>query len=87
MIDYWLNHILYSHGQELFYKFVSNFTNNLVKQLLSMTRDAHFPAGNRETGNQGPGNFPREMGDRENSGKPGKYRPFLEPKTSKFCLF
>ena len=38
----------YSHGQELFYKFVSNFTNKLVKQLLSMTvllyaiRD-HFP--------------------------------------------
>ena len=28
---------LYSHGQELFYKFVSNFTNKLVKQLLSMT--------------------------------------------------
>ena len=27
----------YSHGQELFYKFVSNFTNKLVKQLLSMT--------------------------------------------------
>ena len=29
--------ITYSHGQELFYKFVSNFTNKLVKQLLSMT--------------------------------------------------
>ena len=28
---------LYSHGQELFYKFDSNFTNKLVKQLLSMT--------------------------------------------------
>ena len=28
---------IYSHGQELFYKFVSNFTNKLVKQLLSMT--------------------------------------------------
>ena len=28
---------LYSHGQELFYKFISNFTNKLVKQLLSMT--------------------------------------------------
>jgi len=28
---------LYSHGQELFYKFFSNFTNKLVKQLLSMT--------------------------------------------------
>ena len=27
----------YSHGQELFYKFISNFTNKLVKQLLSMT--------------------------------------------------
>ena len=27
---------MYSHGQELFYKFVSNFTNK-VKQLLSMT--------------------------------------------------
>ena len=27
----------YSHGQELFYKFVSDFTNKLVKQLLSMT--------------------------------------------------
>ena len=32
-------------------------------------RDAHFPTGNRETGNQVPGNFPREMGDREKSGK------------------
>ena len=29
--------LTYSHGQELFYKFVSNFTNKLVKQLLSMT--------------------------------------------------
>ena len=28
---------LYSHGQDLFYKFVSDFTNKLVKQLLSMT--------------------------------------------------
>ena len=28
---------LYSHGQELFYKFDSNFTNKLLKQLLSMT--------------------------------------------------
>ena len=28
---------IYSHGQELFYKFVSNFTNKLVKQLLSIT--------------------------------------------------
>ena len=27
----------YSHGQKLFYKFISNFTNKLVKQLLSMT--------------------------------------------------
>ena len=27
----------YSHEQELFYKFVSKITNNLVKQLLSMT--------------------------------------------------
>ena len=27
----------YSHGQELFYKFVSKITNKLVKQLLSMT--------------------------------------------------
>ena len=27
----------YSHGQELFYKFISNFNNKLVKQLLSMT--------------------------------------------------
>ena len=27
----------YSHGQELFHKFVSNSTNRLVKQLLSMT--------------------------------------------------
>ena len=27
----------YSHGQELFYKFISNFANKLVKQLLSMT--------------------------------------------------
>ena len=29
--------LIYSHGQELFYKFISNFTNKLVKQLLSMT--------------------------------------------------
>ena len=28
---------MYSHGQELFYKFVSKITNKLVKQLLSMT--------------------------------------------------
>ena len=28
---------LYSHWQELFYKFVSKITNKLVKQLLSMT--------------------------------------------------
>ena len=28
---------MYSHGKELFYKFVSDFTNKLVKQLLSMT--------------------------------------------------
>ena len=28
---------IYSHGQELLYKFVSNFANKLVKQLLSMT--------------------------------------------------
>ena len=27
----------YSHAQQLFYKIVSNFTNKLVKQLLSMT--------------------------------------------------
>ena len=27
---------MYSHGQELFYKFVSKITNKLVKQLLSM---------------------------------------------------
>ena len=27
----------YSHGQELFYKFVSKITNKLVKLLLSMT--------------------------------------------------
>ena len=32
-----LTKLVYSHGQELFYKFVSNFTNKLVKQLLSMT--------------------------------------------------
>ena len=31
------NGTLYSNGQELFYKFISNFTNKLVKQLLSMT--------------------------------------------------
>ena len=30
-------HIVYSHGQELFYKFVSKFTDKLVKKLLSMT--------------------------------------------------
>ena len=29
--------LVYSHGQELFYNYVSNFTNKLVKQLLSMT--------------------------------------------------
>ena len=28
---------LYSHGPELFYKFVSKISNTLVKQLLSMT--------------------------------------------------
>ena len=28
---------VYIHGQELFYKFVSEITNKLVKQLLSMT--------------------------------------------------
>ena len=28
---------MYSHGQELFYKFFSKITNRLVKQLLSMT--------------------------------------------------
>ena len=28
---------VYSYGQELFYKFVSYFTNKLVKQLFSMT--------------------------------------------------
>ena len=27
----------YSHGQELFYKFISKITNKLVKQLLYMT--------------------------------------------------
>ena len=31
----------YSHRQELFYKFVSNFTNKLVKQLLSTTVYVH----------------------------------------------
>ena len=30
---------MYSHRQELFYKFVSKITNKLVKQLLSMTVD------------------------------------------------
>ena len=28
---------IYSHGQELSYKFVSKITNKLVKQLFSMT--------------------------------------------------
>ena len=28
---------VYRHGQELFYKIVSEITNKLVKQLLSMT--------------------------------------------------
>ena len=32
----------YSHGQELFYKFVRKITNKLVKQLLSMTVCTHF---------------------------------------------
>ena len=36
---------LYSHGQEVFYKFVSDFTNKLVKQLLSMT--VYDPSLNR----------------------------------------
>ena len=40
----------------------------LFKKLLIIHRDAHFPTGNRETGNRVPGNFPREMGDREKSG-------------------
>ena len=31
------NRSIYSHGQELFYKFVHEITNKLVKQLLSMT--------------------------------------------------
>ena len=48
--------------------------NKLQQKLITIghmvrTRDAHFPAGNRETGNQGPGNFPQEMADREKSGK------------------
>ena len=34
---YWKSRTLYSHGQELFYKFVSKINNKLVKQLLSMT--------------------------------------------------
>ena len=46
-------------------------------------RDAHFPTGNRETGNKGPGNFPREMGDREKSGNREKNCSNWEPKTSK----
>ena len=34
----------YSHGQELFYKFVSKITNKLVKQLLSLTVRVEFVA-------------------------------------------
>ena len=37
---------LYSHGQELFYKFISKITNKLVKQLLSMTVHS-FKRGNK----------------------------------------
>ena len=32
----------YSHGQELFYEFVSKITNKLVKQLLSMIVECLF---------------------------------------------
>ena len=63
-----------------------------------MIRDAHFPSGNRETGNQGPGNFPREMGDREKSenrekialfwGETGsKNLKFELQNATKFCLW
>ena len=45
-----------------------------------ITRDAHFPTENRETGNQGPGNFPREMEDREKSGNREKIAHFYSQK-------
>ena len=50
------------------------------------TRDAHFPSGNRETGNQVPGNFPREMGYREigkNREKIAHFKAKNDPKTPK----
>ena len=53
---------------------------------MTRTRDAHFPTGNRETGNWVPGNFPREMGDREIGKKSGKSTIFLpenDPKSIK----
>ena len=40
---------MYSHGQELFYKFVSEITNKLVKQLLSMTV---FASNNKDLSTQ-----------------------------------
>ena len=46
-------------------------------------RDAHFPTGNRETGNQGPGNFPREMEGREKSGNREKMLIFVAKKNPK----
>ena len=59
--------------------FFSNFNFSIV------SRDAHFPSGNRETGNQVPGNFPREMGYRE-IGKNREKSPILlgknDPKAS-----
>ena len=61
---------------------------------LVVSRDAHFPTGNRETGNQGPGNFPREMEDREKSGNrekmlifEPKIRPVNPKVASKFAYF
>ena len=47
-----------------------------ISKINVRSRDAHFPTGNRETGNQGPGNFPREMGDREKSGNREKIAYF-----------
>ena len=35
-------------------------------------RNAHFPTGNQETGNQSPGNFLEEIEYQEKPGKPGK---------------
>ena len=59
--------------------------NKLQQKLITIghmvrTRDAHFPAGNRETGKRLLGNFPREIGDREIRKNREKNCLFLGPK-------